>query len=121
MSLVALYEPVIRSPVHARRLFWQVIAGVWIIRVQTADDFEHRPRSPIRLRFPLRTVSQSMTAPACNPPVSIEDTTTSIAAWAAKPKAAAAELRLRLLEVYLRSNNLAVLAVTFDLQPKAGR
>src|SRR5262245_63030605 len=54
MSLVALYEPVIRSPVHARRLSGQVIAGVWIIRVQTADDFEHRPRSPIRLRFPNR-------------------------------------------------------------------
>src|SRR5262249_3529953 len=53
MSLVALYEPVIRSPVHARRLFRQDLAGGWVVRVQTPDGLEHRPRCTVLLSFPL--------------------------------------------------------------------
>src|SRR5262249_36675450 len=38
VSLITLYEPVVSAPVHVRRLFGEVVAGIRIIRVQPPDN-----------------------------------------------------------------------------------
>src|SRR5262245_43131123 len=106
-------------PVHARRLFGQVIAGVWIVRVQSLHDLEHRPCGPVLLRFPLREIAQPMAPPAGNPPSPIENTASPVTAWAAEPKSQAADVRThpRLLnEVHGRDGNLTIAALKSDLQ-----
>jgi|SRR5215475_13922496 len=107
---------------HARRLFGEVVAGIRVFRVQVPHNLEHLPCCPILFRFPLREIAQPMAPDASNPPGAIKNAAPIIAAWTTEPKAPAAKVHTRILEVHIgHIDLLTVVALAADLQPVASR
>jgi hypothetical protein len=107
---------------HVQRLFGEVVAGIRIIWVQALHNLEHLACCPVLFCLSLREIAQPMAPEAGNPPGPIQNTAPVITARAFEPKAPAAKVHTRSLEVHIGYVDLlTVVALTADLQPVASR